>query len=108
MALVTADDIIAYVGVKTPSQAETDWAVACAAAVEAGIAARLNGAIIVEPNAELHLAAVMAGGEAFKRREVPFGSTGFSDTEEAVALTRDYLAAVAPQIDRNGNGPGIG
>jgi hypothetical protein len=108
---VTAADVIAYVGVKTPSQAETDWAETVAAAVESGVNVRLNGAVIVDPSPamdELHLVAVYAAGEAYKRKEVPFGGSGFADTQSANELARDYLASVAPQIDRYGNGPGIG
>lgn len=109
MPLVTADDVIAYVGVKTPSQAETDWATACAAAVDEGIVVRLNGAALADPPpSELHLAAVMAAGEAYKRREVPFGVAGWNDQEGAIRLARDYLEGVKPQLDRYGAGPGIG
>jgi len=111
MPFVTAADVLTYVGVKNASQGETDWATAVAAAVESGITTRLNGAVIADPSGaldELHLAAVYAAGEAYKRREAPFGQTGFSDSESAGMLARDYLAQVAPQVDRYGNGPGIG
>jgi hypothetical protein len=109
MALVTAEDVIAYVGVKNPGDFETAWAGKCADAVESGIYIRLNGALITDPPpSELHLAATMAAGEAYKRREVPFGVTGYNDTEGAIRLARDYLEQVRPQIDRYGNGPGIG
>jgi hypothetical protein len=51
----------------------------------------------------------MAGGEAYKRREAPFGVTGYNDMEgNAIRLARDYLEGVKPVIDRYGNGPGIG
>ena len=103
-------DVLTYAGVKNPSQAETDWATKVAAAVESGIITRLNGVVIVEPSGawdELHVAATFAAGEAYKRREAPFGQTGFTDND-AVRLARDYLAQVGPQIDRYGNGPGIG
>lgn len=106
---VEADEIIAYVGVKTPGQNEQDWAQACADAVNDGIAIRLNGAPVVDPPPpELHTAAIMAGGEAYKRREAPFGVTGFSDAEGAIRLAKDYLEGIRPMIDRYGNGPGIG
>lgn len=109
MALVTGDEILAYVGVKTPSDAESAWADACASAVDQGIMIRLNGAVLTNPPPdELHTVAIMAGGEAYKRREAPFGVTGFQDTEGAIRLARDYLSGVQPQIDRYGNGPGIG
>jgi hypothetical protein len=106
---VTADDIIAYVGVKNAGEAETAWATACAKAVNDGIAVRLNGAVITNPAPpELSTAAIMAGGEAYKRREVPFGVTGFSDNEGAIRIARDYLEAIKPMIDRYSAGPGIG
>lgn len=106
---VTADEILTYVGVKTPSDPETNWASLCADAVNDGIAVRLNGAVISDPPPqELHTVAIMAGGEAYKRREVPFGVAAFNEMEGAVKLARDYLDGVKPQIDRYGNGPGIG
>jgi hypothetical protein len=107
---VEPDAILAYVGIKSPSADETAWAIACAAAVNEGINVRLNGAIILDPiPAELKTAATMAGGEAFKRREAPFGITGFNDIEgNAIRLARDYLDSVRPVIDRYSNGPGIG
>jgi hypothetical protein len=109
MPLVDAAAVLAYAGVKTPSQAETDWAALCAAAVDEGITIRLNGAVLADPApSELTLVATMAAGEAYKRKETPFGQTGFSDTENAVRFARDYLDGVRPQIDRYGNGPGIG
>lgn len=105
----SGQEILDYVGVKTPSPIEAGWADACAAAVNDGIEVRLNGAALVAPlPSELQTVATMAGGEAYKRREAPFGVTSFSDVEGAVRLARDYLEGVKPQIDRYGNGPGIG
>ena len=111
MPFVTAAEVLAHVGIKSPQQSEIDWATAVAAAVDSAVDTRLNGAVIVDPSGaydELHLAALVASGEAYKRREAPFGSTGFSDMEEATRLAKDYLAPVGPMIDRYGNGPGIG
>jgi len=107
---VEPDAILAYVGIKAPTTDETAWAEACAAAVNDGINVRLNGAAITDPPpAELKTAAVMAGSEAFKRREAPFGITGFNDIEgNAIRLARDYLDSIRPIIDRYGAGPGIG
>ena len=105
----TGERVLAYVGVKTPTQFETEWADACADAVNSGIEVRLNGAVITLPlPSELATAATMAGGEAFKRREAPFGVAGFNDVEGAIRLARDYLEGIKPQIDRYSNGPGIG
>ena len=108
---VDAAAVLAYCGVKSPSPAETEWATKVANAVESGIAVRLNGAVILDPSPafdEISLAATYAAGEAYKRKEVPFGGSGFADTATANVLARDYLASVAPQIDRYGTGPGIG
>lgn len=106
---VEATEILTYVGVKSPTDAETEWAQVCADAVNDGITVRLNGAVITNPVPhELHTAAIMAGGETYKRREAPFGVTGFADSEGAIRLARDYLEGVKPMIDRYGNGPGIG
>lgn len=107
---VEPEEILAYVGIKTPTDEETAWADACAKAVNDGIVLRLNGATITDPPPhELTTAALMAGGEAFKRREAPFGITGFNDIEgNAIRLARDYLDGVKPVIDRYGAGPGIG
>jgi hypothetical protein len=58
---------------------------------------------------ELKVAARIAGTEAFKRKEAAFGLTGYADLQgAAIRVSRDYLQAVYPQIDRYGNGPGIG
>lgn len=106
----TAAQVLAYVGVKTPDELEAAWAEACAAAVNDGVTVRLNGAPTTLPlPSELTLAATMAGGEAYKRREAPFGITGFSDLQgEAIRIARDYLEGIKPTIDRYSNGPGIG
>lgn len=106
---VTGEEVLAYVGVKTPGTLEQEWADLCAAAVNDGINVRLNGAVITDPPpSELKTAAQMAAGEAYKRRETPFGVTGFSDVEgQAIRIARDYLDGVKPLIDRYGAGPGI-
>lgn len=109
MALVIGTEVLLYVGVKTPSELETAWADLCAAAVEEAITVRLNGAVVPDPpTPELRTVAIMAAGEAYKRREAPFGVANFDGQGEAVRLARDYLEAIKPQLDRYGNGPGIG
>lgn len=109
MALaLTGAQVLSFVGVKTPTADDTTWANAVAAAVLAGITARLNGAV---PTAweELNVAALLAGAEAFKRREAAFGLTGYADMEgNAIRVARDYLEGMKPIIDRYSNGPGIG
>lgn len=112
MEFVTAAEVLEYAGVKAPTDAETAWAETVAKAVNSGIEVRLNGSEVIFPSPaadELHLAAVYAGGEAYKRREAPFGVTGFEDLEgRAIRLARDYLEGSKPLIDRYGAGPGIG
>ena len=110
MEFASAFDILSYVGIKHPSEAEQVWAEMCARAVNDGIMVRLNGAPYPDPVgvSELHSAAIMAGGEMFKRREAPFATTGFSDVEgNAISLSRDYLSSIKPIIDRYSNGPGM-
>lgn len=109
MDFVTSAQILAFVGVKNPTPEDTAWSAACADAVNAGITVRLNGAeITLPPPAELQTAAIMAGGETYKRREAPFGITGFNDIEgNAIRISRDYLDGITPIIARYSI-PGIG
>ena len=110
MEFASPFDILSYVGIKHPGEAEQVWAEMCARAVNDGIMVRLNGAPYPDPIgvSELHSAAIMAGGEMFKRREAPFGNTGFSDSQGLpIAVSRDYLNAVKSIIDRYSNGPGM-
>jgi len=112
---VTGDQVIAFVlGGKIPTTEETDWADACAAAVNAGINQRLGSAAaaIVDPSpafSELSVLARIGASEAYKRKEATFGLTGYSDINgAAVRVAKDYLEGVRPIIDRWGSGPGIG
>lgn len=110
---VTGGSILVFVGVKSPDEGEAQWADLVARAVSQGIETRLNGADIVNPPddlyPELQAAALLAGGEGYKRREATFGLTGYADLEgAAIRVARDYLAGVGPLIDRYSNGPGIG
>lgn len=108
MPFVTGAQILSFVGVTTPAAADTQWADAVAAAVDSGITVRLNGATVTD-DSELTAAALLAGAEAYKRREATFGLTGYADLEgNAIRVARDYLAGIAPMIDRYSNGPGIG
>ena len=87
---VTAAQVLAFVGIEgTPSDAETEWATACAAAVESAIVERLGGAEIADPSAaldELSVAARIAAGEAYKRKEATFGAP--KEEESAPASMR--------------------
>lgn len=106
---VSGEQILAHAGVTgTPSPADVEWSDACAAAVSAGIDARLVGSVWVDPPveppvlpAELIVAARGAGVEAYKRREAVFGITGYVDLAgAAVRVSRDYIAAIEPIIAR--------
>jgi hypothetical protein len=59
--------------------------------------------------AELDVAAMLAGAEAYKRKEATWGLTGYADLEgNAIRVAKDYLEGIKPIADRYGNGPGIG
>ena len=101
---VTADEIRAQAGGLAPDPGDT-WALACAAAINAGIDRRLAGietpAVTRDDLPEVAWSAQTAGVEAYKRREAVFGLTGFADLQgAAIRISRDYLEAIAPQIAR--------
>ncbi len=109
MLPLTGTEILIFVGVQVPSADEQSWADACAAAINQGILVRLNGNVMPADDSELNVAALLAGAEAYKRREATFGLTGYADMEgAAIRVSRDYLTGMAPLIDRYGAGPGIG
>lgn len=112
MYSLTGAQILAFVGVVTPSEQEQTWADAVAAALMSGVLHRLNGAVIVDGSGaedELNVALLIGGAEAFKRREATFGLTGYADIEgNAIRVARDYLDGVRPLIERYSAGPGIG
>ena len=104
---VTGAQILAFVGNKTPSTEDSEWADAVAKAVTQGMLVRLNGGI--EGEDELNVALLLAGADAYKRREATFGVTGYADLEgNAIRVARDYLEGIKPLIDRYSMGPGIG
>lgn len=110
MEWVTGEDVLAFVGVDSPSAGESTWADAVALAVSAGIDRRLNGGT-VPPDAEgeVRVAAVLAASEGFRRRSAPFGVTGYADLAGvAIRVARDYLEGVKPLVDRWSAGPGVG
>jgi hypothetical protein len=111
MEYVTDAEVLAFVGIVSPSPAESEWATLVANAVNGAIDTRLNGVVLLDPSPaldEVRAAARIAGAEAFKRREATFGLTGYADLEgNAVRVAKDYLSGVAPLIDRHSAGPGI-
>ena len=101
---VTGAQVLAFVGITSPSADETDWSDACAAAVDAAITSRLNGGIVPDPSPaldEITVAARLAAAEAYKRKEATFGVTGYSDIQgAAIRVARDYMEGVRPLLDR--------
>ena len=101
---VTGPQILAHVGNVTPTASDTAWSAACATAISDGINRELGRNADPLPTgalAELTAAALVAGTEAYKRREAPFGVTGYTDLMGgAIRVSRDWLDAIGPQIDR--------
>ena len=110
MDWVTGAEVLAFVGVESPTAGESTWADAVAAGVSVGIDRRLNGGTVPpDSEAEVRVAATLAGAEAYKRRSAPFGVTGYADLAGVgIRVARDYLEGVKPLVDRWSNGPGIG
>lgn len=100
----TGAQVLAFAGIVSPDAEETEWADACAAAVDAAITLRLGGAVIADPSLamdELKVAARLAAAEAFKRKEATFGVTGYSDLQgAAIRVARDYMDGVYPLVNR--------
>jgi hypothetical protein len=93
----TGAAILAQAGVAAPGPADISWADACAAAVNAGLDARLAGvAIGPELPPELTRGALVAGVEAYTQRE---GS--LVDRQDATRrIVADYLETIAPIVAR--------
>ena len=109
---VTGPEVTTFVGIVTPTAEEIAWALACASAVQSAITHRLNGAVIIDPSdafTELRVAARLAGGEAFKRKEATFGVTGYADMQgQAIRVAKDYVEGIRPIINRYAIGAGVG
>jgi hypothetical protein len=101
---VAGTDVLAFVGIDTPTSFETTWSDLCAGAVQSAFNVRLSGVTITDPSpqfTELKVAARLAAAEAFKRREATFGVTGYSDLNNAaIRVARDYVTGVEPIISR--------
>jgi hypothetical protein len=102
---VSGAEILEHAGVTSPTLEDSAWADACADAVNSGFSWRLDGATFVNPPGELVGELVTAargcGVETYKRREAPFGLTGYVDLQgAAVRIARDPLEAVAPILER--------
>ncbi len=103
---VAGAEILEQLHVTAPAAEDVTWADLCAGAVNGGIGHRLADAALISPVVpplydELRFAALVAGVEAYKRREAAFGLTGYMDLQgAAVRVARDYLAGVEPIISR--------
>ena len=101
---VTGDEILQHVRVAAPKPDDVSWADECASAVSHGIDNYLG----VQPDPlpvgmyeEVRANALTAGGDAYRRRDAPFGMAGYSDVSGiSERVARDYLNGIYPQLDR--------
>jgi hypothetical protein len=85
--------------------AELAFADLVAAAVNAGVFRRLDRGVfepeLIDGEPEIRLAVLIAARDAYKRREAPFGVTGYADLQGmAIRLARDAIEAAGPVLDR--------
>jgi hypothetical protein len=101
---VTGSQILAHVRVTSPSAEDQTWADACAEAVSSGIDRMLGTQPEPLPDdlyAEVAPNALTAGGDAYRRRDAPFGLSSYSDISGvATRVARDYLEGIRPQLER--------
>jgi hypothetical protein len=84
---VTAAEILAAVGIGSPTAGDTAWATKCAAAIEAIITERLDGATpSTELDARLQVAAELDGARMFTTRSAPNGILAFGPDGDAVRM----------------------
>ena len=84
---VTSAEILAAVGIGSPSAGDTAWATKCAAAIEAIITERLDGETpSAELEARLHVAAELDGAALFTTRSSPHGVLSFGPDGDVVRL----------------------
>src|SRR6188768_2192850 len=95
MPYVTGAQILVHVGKSSPTAADTTWAGLCADAIEAGIAARLDGETPSSGGVdELEVAALTDGAALFNSRAAPHGVLSIGPDGESVRLGADSLRAV--------------
>ena len=109
MTYVTGAQILTHVGKTSPTADDTAWAGTCADAIEAAIAARLDGET---PSAggtdELEAAARNDGAALFNSRNAPNGVQSIGPDGDAIRLGADALRACKPVIQRVHSTAGIG
>jgi hypothetical protein len=101
---VTGTAILEHVRVTAPTVGESQWADACALAVSHGIDRMLGtqpDPLPVGLYDEVVANALTAGGDAYRRRDAPFGLSSYSDVSGlATRVARDYLEGIRPQLER--------
>lgn len=101
---VTGDDILQHVRVAAPKADDVAWADECAKGVSAGIDNYLGVQPEILPAGmyeEVRANALTAGGDAYRRRDAPFGMAGYSDVSGvSERVARDYIEGIKPQLDR--------
>jgi hypothetical protein len=114
MAIITGAELLAWMGTRNPSTADTDWADLCAAAFDQAITMYLDWptvtpAIVPADYPELHTAALLGAGEAYRRRDAPYGTTGFVEPAmgAVIRFARDYIESVKPILFRYRNVAGL-
>jgi hypothetical protein len=109
MPYVTGAGILTHVRKSDPDADDSDWADACAAAVEAAIAHRMAD-VTVDPGsnaeAELTRAALQDGAAAYIARKAPHGVIVVGDGD-ATRLGADLVRSLEPVFRRYAL-PGIG
>lgn len=84
---VTSAEILAAVGISSPTAADTAWAASCAAAIEAIIVQRLGGDTpSAEMEARLQVAAELDGAALFTTRSAPHGVLNIGPDGDVVRL----------------------
>jgi hypothetical protein len=102
---VTGTQILEHVRVTAPTAADLQWADACALAVSSGIDRYLGTQPEPLPDngmyEEVSANALTAGGDAYRRRDAPFGLSSYSDISGiATRVASDYLTGIHAQLDR--------
>ena len=107
---VDGEAITDAAGIASPSAEEEAWADACAAAVNAAYATRLNGYSVEAASSaedELGRAALLDGLAAYRDKDAPYGILSIGADGEAIRVGADIIRAGHPALMRYAL-PGIG
>jgi hypothetical protein len=110
MPYVTGAAILTHVGNAAPTAADTAWATACAAAIEAVIAHRMADVTVAAAGpieAELIRAGTQDGAAAYVAREAPHGIRSLAPDQDVVRMGADIVRELEPVFQRYAL-PGIG